>query len=231
LYLLFSYGSFYISSFEFIFLLIFLFLLSWGYRPERLQASFYILPVYGVHLWLPKAHVEAPVRGSILLAGVLLKLGVFRRFVKLFFMHTSGFVFIIVAHGIPPRFSFFSEFFCFLLVFIYFFFFNSLYYIEGNLDLRRFGFLVVLSSSSLNSGLITVFRNRVGDGSNSLFCMITSGYGSTHSCLFFSSLFYFSNSSILFLRTGSLIRNLTGSQDSRFYGFPFFIVLKELKNF
>jgi len=28
-----------------------------------------------VHLWLPKAHVEAPVAGSIILGGVLLKLG------------------------------------------------------------------------------------------------------------------------------------------------------------
>ena len=33
------------------------------------------LPVYMFHLWLPKAHVEAPVAGSIILAGVLLKLG------------------------------------------------------------------------------------------------------------------------------------------------------------
>ena len=33
------------------------------------------LPVYLVHLWLPKAHVEAPVAGSMVLAGVLLKLG------------------------------------------------------------------------------------------------------------------------------------------------------------
>ena len=32
-------------------------------------------PIYFVHLWLPKAHVEAPVAGSIILAGVLLKLG------------------------------------------------------------------------------------------------------------------------------------------------------------
>lgn len=32
-------------------------------------------PIYSVHLWLPKAHVEAPVSGSIILAGVLLKLG------------------------------------------------------------------------------------------------------------------------------------------------------------
>nr|YP_009369713.1 NADH dehydrogenase subunit 4 [Pseudophyllus titan]ARO46873.1 NADH dehydrogenase subunit 4 [Pseudophyllus titan] len=33
------------------------------------------LPMFLVHLWLPKAHVEAPVAGSMILAGVLLKLG------------------------------------------------------------------------------------------------------------------------------------------------------------
>jgi len=33
------------------------------------------IPIYGAHLWLPKAHVEAPVRGSIILAGLLLKTG------------------------------------------------------------------------------------------------------------------------------------------------------------
>lgn len=33
------------------------------------------LPLFSVHLWLPKAHVEAPVAGSIILAAILLKLG------------------------------------------------------------------------------------------------------------------------------------------------------------
>jgi NADH-ubiquinone oxidoreductase chain 4 len=33
------------------------------------------LPMFCVHLWLPKAHVEAPVAGSIILAALLLKLG------------------------------------------------------------------------------------------------------------------------------------------------------------
>nr|YP_009160973.1 NADH dehydrogenase subunit 4 [Cornufer vitianus]AIZ97083.1 NADH dehydrogenase subunit 4 [Cornufer vitianus] len=32
-------------------------------------------PMYCLHLWLPKAHVEAPVAGSMILAGTLLKLG------------------------------------------------------------------------------------------------------------------------------------------------------------
>nr|YP_010372440.1 NADH dehydrogenase subunit 4 [Champsocephalus esox]UPA56277.1 NADH dehydrogenase subunit 4 [Champsocephalus esox] len=35
------------------------------------------MPLYGVHLWLPKAHVEAPIAGSMILAAVLLKLGGF----------------------------------------------------------------------------------------------------------------------------------------------------------
>jgi len=35
------------------------------------------LPTYGFHLWLPKAHVEAPVAGSIILAAILLKIRMF----------------------------------------------------------------------------------------------------------------------------------------------------------
>ncbi len=100
-------------------------IIVWGYQPERIQASIYLiiytvtaslpllltlvriystskhlyiniqlsfsrtsilwllsiiafmvkLPLFIVHLWLPKAHVEAPVAGSIVLAAVLLKLG------------------------------------------------------------------------------------------------------------------------------------------------------------
>ena len=33
------------------------------------------IPLYGLHLWLPKAHVEAPIAGSMVLAAILLKLG------------------------------------------------------------------------------------------------------------------------------------------------------------
>jgi len=113
-------------TFEIVFFVFFILLLIWSYRPERFQASYYILfytlfvtfpflffifflrehnfrenfvmfnllfdglgtwwiliilifivklPTFILHLWLPKAHVEAPVGGSILLAGILLKLG------------------------------------------------------------------------------------------------------------------------------------------------------------
>ncbi|HUC17114.1 MAG TPA: NADH-quinone oxidoreductase subunit M [Acetobacteraceae bacterium] len=41
-------------------------------------ASFAIkLPMWPVHTWLPDAHVEAPTAGSVILAGVLLKMGAY----------------------------------------------------------------------------------------------------------------------------------------------------------
>ena len=46
------------------------------------------LPVYRLHSWLPKAHVDAPVRGSIVLAGILLKLRRYR-VVRLAFRFSS----------------------------------------------------------------------------------------------------------------------------------------------
>ena len=48
--------------------------------PSLLMVIFFFaflvkLPCFPVHLWLPKAHVEAPVGGSMALAAILLKLG------------------------------------------------------------------------------------------------------------------------------------------------------------
>nr|AFY14272.1 NADH dehydrogenase subunit 4 [Clupea harengus]AFY15351.1 NADH dehydrogenase subunit 4 [Clupea harengus] len=53
-------------------------LASWGdmmWWAACLVAFLVKMPLYGVHLWLPKAHVEAPIAGSMVLAAVLLKLG------------------------------------------------------------------------------------------------------------------------------------------------------------
>nr|YP_010892797.1 NADH dehydrogenase subunit 4 [Galaxias rostratus]WJQ22254.1 NADH dehydrogenase subunit 4 [Galaxias rostratus] len=53
-------------------------LLTWADKmwwAACLVAFLVKMPLYGVHLWLPKAHVEAPIAGSMVLAAVLLKLG------------------------------------------------------------------------------------------------------------------------------------------------------------
>jgi len=106
-------------SFEGVLAPMFFLILTFGYAPEKVDASLYLIaytvigsfpflvftitsfgpvtdlssllspilayclfvtfgiktPLFWLHAWLPKAHTEAPLFGSILLSGVLLKLG------------------------------------------------------------------------------------------------------------------------------------------------------------
>nr|APX40949.1 NADH dehydrogenase subunit 4 [Galeruca luctuosa] len=61
------------------------YLVSFSYLNLNLNSFFMFLcinlvffvkiPMFFLHLWLPKAHVEAPISGSMILAGIMLKLG------------------------------------------------------------------------------------------------------------------------------------------------------------
>nr|YP_006504060.1 NADH dehydrogenase subunit 4 [Actias selene]AFM95200.1 NADH dehydrogenase subunit 4 [Actias selene] len=71
-------GIFYIFNNMNSFMIYFLKFYNLNYYLLYLSMVFAFLvkmPMYFVHLWLPKAHVEAPVSGSMILAGIMLKLG------------------------------------------------------------------------------------------------------------------------------------------------------------
>nr|AYP72667.1 NADH dehydrogenase subunit 4 [Colasposoma sp. EMHAU-15070314] len=63
------------------------------------------IPMFFIHLWLPKAHVEAPVSGSMILAGVMLKLGgygmirLLKIFLPIWFYMNMYFILISLVGG------------------------------------------------------------------------------------------------------------------------------------
>nr|QBZ38103.1 NADH dehydrogenase subunit 4 [Cemus sauteri] len=64
------------------------------------------LPIFMFHLWLPKAHVEAPTVGSMILAGVMLKLGgyglirVMHLFIDLVVFYSYFFISVSLLGGV-----------------------------------------------------------------------------------------------------------------------------------
>jgi len=74
------------------------------FEEQLLWAAFFLsfaskIPLFPFHIWLPEAHVEAPTVGSVLLAGILLKLGVygFLRFSLTLFPTISFYSFPLVG--------------------------------------------------------------------------------------------------------------------------------------
>nr|YP_003735164.1 NADH dehydrogenase subunit 4 [Spilonota lechriaspis]ADI51566.1 NADH dehydrogenase subunit 4 [Spilonota lechriaspis] len=74
------------------------------------------MPMYFVHLWLPKAHVEAPVSGSMILAGIMLKLGGYGLLRVMIFLQQIGMKFNFIWVVISLLGGFFVSLNCFCQV-------------------------------------------------------------------------------------------------------------------
>ncbi len=123
------------------------------------------IPIMPVHLWLPKAHVEAPTTGSVLLAGILLKLGTYGllRYVLLLFPNASIFFAPLVA-----SLAIFSITFASLNVF-------------RQLDLKRI--IAYSSIAHMNFIVLSLFTKNLIALSGALLLQI--GHGLSSAALFF----------------------------------------------
>lgn len=128
------------------------------------------LPIFFVHLWLPKAHVEAPVAGSIILAGVLLKLGGFGlcRVIPLIFINILKYRGYIIGLGIIR--IIYVGFICCRL--------NDLKALVAYSSVAHIGLvfsgLVTLFSWGIRGGLIIIISH--GLSSSGLFCVVNIFY-------------------------------------------------------
>jgi len=63
------------------------------------------IPIYIFHIWLSKAHVEAPMYGSIISAGVLLKIGRYGliRLIEIWLFNENELGYVISLKRTPKR--------------------------------------------------------------------------------------------------------------------------------
>jgi proton-translocating NADH-quinone oxidoreductase chain M len=128
-------------------------------------ASFAVkTPMLPFHIWLPKAHVEAPTAGSVLLAGVLLKMG------------TYGFIRFSL-----PLFPYASQYFTPLIyvMSILAIIYSSLTTIR-QIDLKRI--IAYSSVAHMNFVLVGLFSNNLQAVEGSIILML--GHGLVSSGLF-----------------------------------------------
>ena len=142
-----------------------------NYRQIFLWLAFFCsfavkVPMLPVHIWLPEAHVEAPTAGSVILAGVLLKLGTYGiiRFMLPLFPYA-------VLYFTPLVFTM-----CVIAI-IY----SSATTIR-QIDLKKI--IAYSSVAHMNFALLGLFTNNTQGIEGSLFFML--GHGVVSSALFLS---------------------------------------------
>nr|YP_004222609.1 NADH dehydrogenase subunit 4 [Notodoris gardineri]ABL09056.1 NADH dehydrogenase subunit 4 [Notodoris gardineri] len=146
---------------------------SYLYIP--LFAAFLVkLPMYGVHLWLPKAHVEAPLSGSMILAGILLKLGGYGMIFVSYCFNTSWSSYSVGLVSLSMWGGFLATLMCLRQVDV-----KSLvaYSSVGHMSIVAAGILMD-TSWGLMSAVVTMVAH--GFSSSAMFCLAYFSYQKSH---------------------------------------------------
>jgi len=124
------------------------------------------VPIIPVHIWLPEAHVEAPTVGSVILAGIILKLGfyIYFRLVVFIFSYVINLVLGII--------------FLIAVLSIYISSFSAI----AQIDIKKI--IAYSSIAHMNFSLVGLFCVNIVSITGSFFMMF--GHALVSSALFFS---------------------------------------------
>lgn len=144
------------------------------------------IPMIPLHIWLPEAHVEAPTPGSVILAGVLLKLGSYAM-IRLLLSHLNLVYFDVIF---------------FILIWAFLGFTYSSMVALSQLDIKKV--IAYSSVAHMNFSIFGLFGNSLLGLSGVVFMMI--GHAITSGALFLGiGVLYDRYKTRLILYYGSLV--------------------------
>nr|YP_009905720.1 NADH dehydrogenase subunit 4 [Ochetellus glaber]QGW36339.1 NADH dehydrogenase subunit 4 [Ochetellus glaber] len=143
------------------------------------SAFFIKLPIYMFHVWLPKAHVEAPVYGSMVLAAVLLKLGTYGliRLLMIFIYSCIYFNYLVFSVSLVG--SFVIGLVCLIQI--------DLKSLVAYSSVVHMNFLLMSMMTMMKLGFLSSYIMMIGHGlcSSGLFYMVNIYYQKTYSRIIF----------------------------------------------